>query len=111
MRSLDLDRVNGYGTHDAIFALHSIISKSLKQGKRLYCCFIDYVKAFDSVSHFKLWLKLAKCGVTGKFLNLIKTMYSKLKSSVKIFLAVILDSCRGNHYRHFYMPCMSMILK
>ena len=38
----------GYGTHDAIFALHSIISKSLRQGKRLYCCFIDYVKAFDT---------------------------------------------------------------
>jgi hypothetical protein len=35
------------------------------------------------VSHFKLWLKLAKCGVTGKLLNLIKSMYSKLKSSVK----------------------------
>ena len=44
----------GYDTHDAIFALHSIISKSLRQGKRLYCYFIDYVKAFDSVSHFKL---------------------------------------------------------
>ena len=35
-----------------------------------YCCFINYVKAFESVSHFKLWLKLAKCGVTGKLLNL-----------------------------------------
>jgi hypothetical protein len=35
------------------------------------------------VSHFKLWLKLAKCGVTGKLLNLIKSMYHKLKSSVK----------------------------
>ena len=35
---------SGYGTHDAIFALHSIISKSLRQGKILYCCFIDYVK-------------------------------------------------------------------
>jgi hypothetical protein len=73
----------GYGTHDAISALHSIISKSLRQGKILYCCFIDYVKAFDSVSHFKLWLKLAKCGVTGKLLNLIKSMYSRLKSSVE----------------------------
>jgi hypothetical protein len=39
--------------------------------------------AFDSVSHFRLWLKLAKCGVTGKLLNLIKSMYSKLKSNVK----------------------------
>ena len=55
----------------------------VRSGKRLYCCFIDYVKAFDSVSHFKLWLKLAKCGVTGKLLNLIKSMYHKLKSSVK----------------------------
>jgi hypothetical protein len=26
----------GYGTHDAIFALHSIISKSLRQGKIIY---------------------------------------------------------------------------
>jgi hypothetical protein len=31
----------------------------------------------------QLWLKLAKCGVTGKLLNLIKYMYSKLISSVK----------------------------
>ena len=39
--------------------------------------------AFDSVFHFKLWLKLAKCSVTGKLLNLIKSMYSKLESNVK----------------------------
>jgi hypothetical protein len=73
----------GYGTHDAIFALHSIILKSLRQSKRFYCYFIDYVEAFHSVSHFKLWLKLAKYGVTGKLLNSIKSMYAKLKSSVK----------------------------
>jgi hypothetical protein len=36
----------GYGTHDAIFALNSIIAKSIRQGKRLYCCFIDYVNGF-----------------------------------------------------------------
>ena len=57
----------GYGTHDAIFALHSIILKSLRQSKTCYCYFVDYVEAFHSVSHFKLWLKLAKYGVTGKF--------------------------------------------
>jgi hypothetical protein len=38
----------GYGTTDAIFNnLHSLISKSLRKGNRLYCCFIDYVKAFS----------------------------------------------------------------
>ena len=59
----------GYGTTDAIFSLHSLISNSLRKGKRLYCCFIDYVKAFDSVCHLKLWLRLARCGATGKLLN------------------------------------------
>ena len=40
-------------------------------------------KALHLGLHFKLWLKLAKCGVTGKLLNLIKSMYHKLKSSVE----------------------------
>jgi hypothetical protein len=31
----------------------------------------------------KLWLRLARCGVTGKLLNVIKSMYSKLKCCVK----------------------------
>jgi hypothetical protein len=78
---------NSYDWHPCL--IHSILSKSLRQGKRLYCCFIDYVKAFDSVSHFKLWLKLAKCGVTGKLLNLIK---STLLSSLHfISLVLIVD--------------------
>ena len=76
--------VPGYGTHDAIFALHSIVSKSLRKGKRLYCCFIDFVKAFDSVSHYVLWQKMLKCGISGNLLNLIKSMYSKLKTCVKL---------------------------
>ncbi|VDI43776.1 Hypothetical predicted protein, partial [Mytilus galloprovincialis] len=56
--------IPGYGTRDAIFALHSVIAKSLRKGKRLYCCFVDYVKAFDSVSHLILWQKMLKCGIT-----------------------------------------------
>ena len=74
----------GLGTTDAIFALHSLISKTLSKGNRLYCCFIDYIKAFDSVSRVKLWLKLARIGITGKILNVIKSMYSKLKAGVKL---------------------------
>ena len=61
-----------------------MISKSFKRGKRFYCCFIDYIKAFDSVSHIKLWLRLVRCGITGKLLNVIKSMYSKLKCCVKL---------------------------
>lgn len=37
------------GTAEAIFCLSSIISMSLRKKKRLYCCFIDFKKAFDTV--------------------------------------------------------------
>lgn len=58
----------GYGTMDAIFALHSVIAKFLRKGKRLYCCFVNYVKAFDSVSHLIVCQKMLKCGITGNLL-------------------------------------------
>ena len=92
----------GYGTRDAIFALHSVIAKSLRKGKRLCCCFVDYVKAFDSVSHLMLLQKMLKCGITGNLLCLIKSMYSKLKTCVKLdgqfsefFFTVTQDWCKA----------------
>ena len=38
---------NGMSTVDAIFALQTLINKTLRNKKRLYCCFIDFRKAFD----------------------------------------------------------------
>uniref|UniRef100_A0A8C5FEN0 Reverse transcriptase domain-containing protein n=1 Tax=Gadus morhua TaxID=8049 RepID=A0A8C5FEN0_GADMO len=37
----------------------------------LFCCFIDYSKAFDTVWRDALWHKLLKIGIEGKFLNLV----------------------------------------
>ena len=73
----------GLRTTVAIFALHSLISNTSIKGKRLYCCFIDYIKAFDSVAHVKLWLKFSRIGITGKLLNVIKSIYSKLKAKIR----------------------------
>ena len=105
----------GYGITDAIFSLHSLISKSLRKGKRLYCCFIDYVKAFDGVCHLKLWLRLARCGITGKLLNVIKSMYSKLQCCVKFdghfsnFFTSNIGLLQGDLCRLCYFLLMSMI--
>ena len=48
--------------------------------------FEQYTKsrAFDSVTHRKLWQKLVRCGITGKLLNIIRSMYGKIKSCVKL---------------------------
>jgi hypothetical protein len=74
----------GYSTTDAIFALHSIISSSLSGKKRLYCAFIDFQKAFDSVDRIKLWHKLSAVGIRGKVLNVIKSLYSNIRACVTV---------------------------
>ena len=45
----------GRGTRDQIAIIHGIIKKAREFQKNIYFCFIDYVKAFDSVDHNKLW--------------------------------------------------------
>lgn len=40
----------GKSTVDCIFAFHSIISKVLSSGDKLYCVFLDYEKAFDRIN-------------------------------------------------------------
>lgn len=69
---------------DAIFSLYSIINSTLSQRKRLYCCFIDSQKAFDSVDRYYLWYKLSKLGIRGKLLSVIKSMYANVRASVLV---------------------------
>jgi len=40
-------------TSDSIFVLHGIITHMKNQGKKLYCSFIDFSKAFDYVE--RVW--------------------------------------------------------
>ena len=71
-------------TTDNIFILKTLINKYLKLKKqKLFACFIDFTKAFDSVDRTALLYKLYKKGVGGKFYSLIKSMYSLTKYSCK----------------------------
>ena len=45
----------GRGTRDQIANIHWIIEKAREFQKNIYCCFINYAKAFDCVDHNKLW--------------------------------------------------------
>lgn len=56
---------------------------SLQKKKRLYCCFIDFKKAFDTVERVKLWKKLCNVGLRGKLLGIIRVMYENMKRFVK----------------------------
>ena len=49
-------------------------------GGGLFCAFIDYKKAFDSVQRGLLWGKLLNSGVNGKVLRVKRDSYAKAKS-------------------------------
>lgn len=49
---------------------------------RLYCCFVDFRKAFDYVDRVSLWYKLLKLGLRGKLLSTIKAIYKSVQSCV-----------------------------
>ena len=75
---------DGRSTTDAIFLLHSVIQKVLAKKSKLWCIFIDYQRAFDTVNRDALWYKLIQSGISCKLINMIKCMYSKVQSCVKL---------------------------
>ena len=42
----------------------------------LYALFVDFKKAFDSVNREAVWTVLGKFGFPGKFINIIKALYT-----------------------------------
>ena len=73
----------GYCTMDHAFVLNEIINLYLHKKERLYCCFIDYQKAFDTINRNLLWSKIIENGINGKILRVIQNMYKSAKSYVK----------------------------
>ena len=72
-------------TVDNIFVLHGFSFHFINHGKKLYCAFVYFTKAFDYVVRDNLCFKLVKLGLRGNILNIIKSMYESVKSRIKIF--------------------------
>ena len=70
----------GYSTIDHIFTLHAITEILKTKKKKLFCLFVDYSKAFDSVWRTGLWMKLLGSGI--KIFRIIFNMYQNIKSCV-----------------------------
>ena len=56
---------------------------SFGQGEKLYSCFVDYEKAYDYLDRAALFSKLVKTGVSSKCINIFKSMYGKMKLTVR----------------------------
>ena len=72
-------------TSDHILTVKSLANKYVTDNKgKLYACFIDFRKAFDTVWHEGLFVKLEELGITGNFLNTLQDMYEKTECAVKM---------------------------
>ena len=70
---------------DAHIILNNIIRKYChKNGSKIYSCFIDFSKAFDSIPRDLLFKKLLKYGVNGRFFNILKNVYNNDKACIKL---------------------------
>ena len=73
-----------YRTSDHVFILNTILNSYFQKGKRVYVCFVDFSKAYDSVWRDGLLYKLILNGLSFKFVSLISYMYDDLQMTVKL---------------------------
>ena len=73
----------GMGTRDCLFVLHGLITLLFSKGMQLYCCFVDYEKAYDYLDRSTIWTKLIKAGASSKSIRLFQNLYNKMKLTVR----------------------------
>ena len=75
-------------TNDHILTLSTCINKYINpeyaNKKRVFTCFVDYTKAFDTVCREALLYKVWQSGVRGRFFKCLEYMYSNSTAKVKL---------------------------
>ena len=70
------------GTRDQIANICWIIKKA-SIPENIYCCFIDYAKAFDCADHNKVWKILQEMGIPDHLTCLLRNLYAAQEATVK----------------------------
>lgn len=75
---------SGFSTIDHIHTLEQVLEKHKEFNQPLYVAYVDYAKAFDTITHTSIWKALKVCGVSKTYANIIKNIYSKSTSRIKM---------------------------
>ena len=70
-------------TSDHLLVLKTSIDSYKSKRKAVYMCFVDLSKAFDTVNHTFMIYKLYKTGLSSKFINIVKSLYTNMQAYVK----------------------------
>ena len=82
------DEQNGFrkdrSCQDHVSSLYFLLENRKLNKLDTYACFVDFRKAFDSVTRELLWQKMAANGINGKYLDCIQALCTNMTSSVRI---------------------------
>ena len=97
----------GAQTNDHVLTLKTVIDKYTKKKRvRLYTCFVDLKKAFDTVSRDLLLHKIVHLGISGNYFHVLSDMYNKSIAKIKIsnLLSPEIKVLRGTEQGHPLSP-------
>ena len=73
----------GFSTLDHILTLRAIIEEGRAHGRRMYCSFVDFRKAFDTVPRARLMRRLQAIGVPTELIWGIMALYRSVTGHVR----------------------------
>jgi hypothetical protein len=73
----------GYSTSHHAFTLYTLVQQAFTNGAALHVAFIDFKKAFDTVSRPLLWQKLKHIGINGRVLASVIALYTGATARVR----------------------------
>lgn len=73
----------GRGCEDNVFTLQALLQIQSRFKNSSYVLFIDFKRAFDSIPHNKLWIKLEKLGLSRKIISLLMHLYENTHMKIK----------------------------
>ena len=71
------------GTRNAIYVLKRVQERNKEMQKKVYCCFIDYTKAFDRFEHNILFEILNDFDFTDKDIRVLLSLYFRQQANVR----------------------------
>uniref|UniRef100_A0A8C6P1M8 Reverse transcriptase domain-containing protein n=1 Tax=Nothobranchius furzeri TaxID=105023 RepID=A0A8C6P1M8_NOTFU len=74
----------GRGTLDQLYALRGILEGEWEFAQPVYMCFVDLEKAFDRFPRRALWGVLQEYGVPGHLIWVVRSLYDRCQSLVRI---------------------------
>ena len=98
----------GRGTRDQIVNIHWITEKTTEFQRDIYFCFIDSMKAFDSVDHNKLWEIFKEMCITDHLTCLLRNLYAGREVTVRSLHGTTdwFKIGKGVHQGYILLPCL-----